>query len=117
MFVDGDFISCRELTWLVTRYIVGYKKEESDALLKFLYDHIAYGADFQVRVRWSEKAVVVWDVSNKILANYFPHSQTLQNRVVAHSAILDWVNGQRRHLARITPQAEAPRETPYEGAN
>ena len=43
----------------VTRYIVGYKKEESDALLKFLYDHIAYGADFQVRVKWQEKTVVV----------------------------------------------------------
>ena len=51
------------LTGTVTRYIVSYKKEESDALLKFLYDHIAFGADFQVRVRWSEKAVVVWDVS------------------------------------------------------
>lgn len=47
-----------------TRYIVGYKKEESDALLKFLYDHIAYGADFQARVRWEEKTVVVFDVSH-----------------------------------------------------
>jgi hypothetical protein len=28
---------------------VGYKQEESDALLKFLYDHIAYGADFHAR--------------------------------------------------------------------
>ncbi|MCJ1354998.1 MAG: hypothetical protein MMC33_004989 [Icmadophila ericetorum] len=81
-----------------TRYIVGYKKEESDALLSFLYDHIAFGADFQARVRWEEKTVVVWD-----------------NRVTAHSAVLDWVNGQRRHLARITPQAERPYETPFEG--
>ena len=39
----------------------------------------------------------------------------LQNRVTCHSAILDWVNGQRRHLARITPQAEEPYETPFEG--
>ncbi|MCJ1372976.1 hypothetical protein MMC20_004202 [Loxospora ochrophaea] len=80
-----------------TRHIVGYKKEESDALLKFLYDHIAYGADFQGRVKWEEKTVIVWD-----------------NRVTCHSAILDWVNGQRRHLARITPQAEEPFETPFE---
>ena len=48
---------------LVTRYIVGFKRDESDNLLKFLYDHIAYGADFQARVKWTEKAVVVWDVS------------------------------------------------------
>lgn len=47
---------------VVTRSIVGYKKEESDALLKFLYDHIAFGASFQVRVKWEEKTVVVWDV-------------------------------------------------------
>ncbi|MCJ1308597.1 hypothetical protein MMC25_002250 [Agyrium rufum] len=81
-----------------TRYIVGMKKEESDMLLKFLYDHLSYGADFQARVRWQEKTVVVWD-----------------NRVTCHSAILDWVNGQRRHLARITPQAERPYETPFDG--
>lgn len=47
----------------VTRHIVGYKKEESDALLKFLYDHIAFGADFQARVKWAKNSVVVWDVS------------------------------------------------------
>lgn len=47
----------------VTRYIVGYKKEESDNLLKFLYDHIAYGADFQARFKWAKRTIVVWDVS------------------------------------------------------
>ncbi|KAI4210571.1 MAG: hypothetical protein LQ351_006549 [Letrouitia transgressa] len=79
-----------------TRYIIGYKQEESDNLLKFLYDHIAGGQDFQARVKWTPATVVVWD-----------------NRVTAHSAILDWANGQRRHLARITPQAERPFETPF----
>jgi hypothetical protein len=48
---------------IVTRYIVGYKKEESDALLKFLYDHIAMSQDIQTRVRWTPGTVVVWDVS------------------------------------------------------
>ncbi|KYK57407.1 alpha-ketoglutarate-dependent taurine dioxygenase [Drechmeria coniospora] len=80
-----------------TRSIVGLKQEESDALLKFLYDHLAYGADFQVRVKWEEGTVVVWD-----------------NRVTQHSAIVDWENGQRRHLARMTPQAERPYETAFE---
>ena len=47
----------------VTRYIVGLKREESDAILNLLYNHIATGIDFQARVKWSEKAVVVWDVS------------------------------------------------------
>lgn len=81
----------------VTRDIVGLKKEESDALLKFLYDHIAYGADFQVRVKWEEGTVAIWD-----------------NRVTSHSALVDWKDKKRRHLARITPQAEAPYQTPFE---
>lgn len=81
-----------------TRSIVGLKQEESEYLLKFLYDHIAKGQDFQARVKWAPGTVVVWD-----------------NRVTAHSALLDWENGARRHLARITPQAERPYETPFEG--
>ncbi|MBE3049653.1 TauD/TfdA family dioxygenase [Candidatus Bathyarchaeota archaeon] len=81
---------------IVTRNIVGYKKEESDALLNFLYQHIAWGADFHVRVRWAKGTVVVWD-----------------NRVTQHSALVDWRNGERRHIARITPQAERPYETPF----
>jgi sulfonate dioxygenase len=79
-----------------TRKIVGYKKEESDHLLNFLYDHIAKSQDLQARVKWAPGTVVVWD-----------------NRVTAHSAIIDWDDGQRRHLARITPQAERPYETPF----
>ncbi|KAF2446799.1 TauD-domain-containing protein [Karstenula rhodostoma CBS 690.94] len=81
-----------------SRRILGYKKEESDYLLNFLYDHLAKGQDFQARVKWAPGTVVVWD-----------------NRVTAHSALLDWEDGARRHLARITPQAEAPYETPFEG--
>ncbi|KAG9252930.1 uncharacterized protein F5Z01DRAFT_168306 [Emericellopsis atlantica] len=81
-----------------TRDIVGLKQEESDALLKFLCDHLAFGADFQARVKWEPGTVVVWD-----------------NRVTQHSALVDWENGQRRHLARITPQAERPYETPFNG--
>lgn len=85
------------LTPAVTRSIVGLKVEESDAILKFLYEHIAWGADFQARVKWEEGTVVVWD-----------------NRVTQHSALVDWHSGDRRHLARITPQAERPYETPYQ---
>lgn len=76
-----------------TRYIIGFKKEESDYLLKFLYDHIAFSQDLQCRVKWKAGTVVVWD-----------------NRVTAHSALVDWDTGARRHIARITPQAEPPYE-------
>ncbi|RMZ89406.1 hypothetical protein DV736_g3371, partial [Chaetothyriales sp. CBS 134916] len=76
-----------------TRYIVGFKQEESDAILQFLYNHIALSQDLQCRVKWKPGTVVVWD-----------------NRVTAHSALIDWENGARRHIARITPQAERPYE-------
>ena len=47
----------------VTRSIVGLKKEESESLLAFLLNHISRGIDYQARVRWAPKTVVVWDVS------------------------------------------------------
>ena len=80
-----------------TRPIVGYKKEESDMLLKFLFDHAAFGQDFQARAKWAPGTVVAWD-----------------NRLVMHTAIVDFHKGQRRHIARITPQGERPYETPFE---
>ncbi|ORY78656.1 hypothetical protein BCR37DRAFT_382306 [Protomyces lactucae-debilis] len=75
-----------------SRHIVGYKKEESDALLNFLYDHIAKGHDFQARVKWTDNATLV----------------IFDNRVVAHSALLDFSATERRVIARLAPQAEQP---------
>ncbi|ANB16039.1 Jlp1p [Sugiyamaella lignohabitans] len=80
-----------------TRYIEGFKSEESEALLKFLYDTIAKSADTQVRAHWEDGTIVVWD-----------------NRRAVHSALFDWDDGQTRHAFRYTPQAERPYETPYE---
>ncbi|KAJ7596748.1 hypothetical protein C8J56DRAFT_1011395 [Mycena floridula] len=75
-----------------TRRIVGLKREESQTLLNFLYDHIDKSADLQARVKWQPNTVVLWD-----------------NRITAHSAIVDYGESlERRHGARITPQAERP---------
>jgi sulfonate dioxygenase len=60
LFVNQQFV----------KRIVGYKKEESDYLLKFLYDHIALSQDIQARVKWAPGTVIVWD-----------------NRVTAHSKL------------------------------
>lgn len=56
---------------VVTRSIVGLKKEESDSLLGFLLNHVGRGIDYQVRVRWAPKTVVVWDVSPSYCCKYF----------------------------------------------
>jgi sulfonate dioxygenase len=74
-----------------TKKIVGFKVEESEYLLKFLFDHIAKGSDFQIRTRYEPGTVVVWD-----------------NRITVHSAIDDYGNVERRHAFRLTPQAEVP---------
>ncbi|KAK3380494.1 dioxygenase-like protein [Lasiosphaeria ovina] len=78
-----------------TKRIVGLRDEESDALLKLLFNHISLGQDFQVRVRWEEGTVALWD-----------------NRVTAHTAISDYNvhNPQEglRHGFRITTLADRP---------
>ncbi|KAL1968637.1 hypothetical protein VTN77DRAFT_1463 [Rasamsonia byssochlamydoides] len=78
-----------------TKRIVGLKDEESDAILKLLFKHIAQGQDFQVRVRWDDRTVTLWD-----------------NRVTAHTAISDYdVHNPEeglRHGFRITTLAEKP---------
>ncbi|KFZ03269.1 hypothetical protein V502_11090 [Pseudogymnoascus sp. VKM F-4520 (FW-2644)] len=78
-----------------TRRIVGLKDEESDALLKLLFKHISQGQDFQVRVKWDDKTVSLWD-----------------NRVTAHTAISDYdVHNPEEGLRqgfRITTLGEKP---------
>ncbi|KAI9025087.1 hypothetical protein CLU79DRAFT_834204 [Phycomyces nitens] len=74
-----------------TRRIVGLSKRESDTILNFLYDHLAGGYDFQVRFKWEEDTVAVWD-----------------NRVTSHCAIFDYFGTGRRHGWRVTTQAERP---------
>ncbi|KIY50630.1 TauD-domain-containing protein [Fistulina hepatica ATCC 64428] len=75
-----------------TRRIVGLKREESDLILEFLFQHIERSADNQARARWFPNTVVLWD-----------------NRVTDHSVTVDFVdNKARRHGCRITPQAERP---------
>ncbi|KAK0506050.1 alpha-ketoglutarate-dependent sulfonate dioxygenase [Armillaria luteobubalina] len=75
-----------------TRRIVGLKREESETILRFLYDHIDKGGDIQARLKWVRYTIALWD-----------------NRVTAHSAIVDYADSKEtRHGVRITPQAERP---------
>jgi taurine dioxygenase len=73
-----------------TERIVGLSDIESDALLRMLYDHIARGNSFQVRVRWEPNTVVLWD-----------------NRCVQHHATWDYFP-ETRHGYRVTTVGEEP---------
>ncbi|KAL4966173.1 TauD/TfdA dioxygenase family protein [Aspergillus stella-maris] len=74
-----------------TKKIVGFDQEESDCILKFLFDHIAKRQDFSCRVRYEQGTVLVWD-----------------QRVTNHSQTLDYPVGDRRHGFRLTPLANKP---------
>ncbi|CAO3661840.1 unnamed protein product [Rhizopus stolonifer] len=74
-----------------TRSIVGLPRRESNAILNFLFEHIAGGADFQVRFKWQENSVAVWD-----------------NRTTNHNAIFDYLDISSRHGWRVTPLGEKP---------
>lgn len=94
-----------------TKKIVGLKDEESDAILQLLFKvrlleanfpcrtksrkHISQSQDIQVRVKWDDQTVSLWD-----------------NRVTAHTAISDYdFNSQdegQRHGFRITTLGEKP---------
>lgn len=73
-----------------TSHIKGLKRRESDALLKMLYDHIAYGVNFQVRFQWEPNSVAIWD-----------------NRCVQHHASWDYYP-ETRHGYRVTTRGEVP---------
>ena len=75
LFVNQDFTTCIE----------GVSARESDALLRFLFDHMSQ-PEFQVRWRWRAGTVAFWDnrwTQHCALADYFP-----SRRVVRRATIL-----------------------------
>ena len=78
--------------------------------MNFLYDHIDKSVDNQARVKWQPNTVVIWD--NRITAPVRPCLFVINQELTCldiQSAILDFEDLQeRRHGARITPQAERP---------
>lgn len=67
--------------------VVGLPEEESDALLRLLFDQFKK-PDYQMRLRWTPNAIAVWD-----------------NRSVQHYATADY--NEPRHLERITVAGDA----------
>ncbi|XRM38617.1 hypothetical protein ABZX51_002018 [Aspergillus tubingensis] len=85
LFVNGEFIT----------KIQGLKEPEQRWLLDFLMQHIITGHDFQARVRWQPRTIVIFD-----------------NRCTTHSAIVDYLdddNGAKlRHIFRLCALGEKP---------
>lgn len=62
-----------------TDRIKGLRQRESQALLQMLFDHVAYGVDFQCRVRWEAHTLTMWDnrtVQHTACWDYFPETRS-----------------------------------------
>src|ERR1700751_2726718 len=65
-----------------TRRILGIPRDESDGMLRYLYEHMANPL-FQCRFRWTENAIAFWDnrcVQHHAMWDYWPHTRS-GNRV------------------------------------
>ena len=74
---------------MFTTELRGVPKDEGDAVLAFLYAHIAKPR-FQCRFRWRENSVAMWD-----------------NRCVQHLAMWDYYPETRSGL-RVTVKGDRP---------
>ena len=60
-----------------TRHIIGVPRDESDAMLAYLYQH-AENPLFQCRFRWTENAIAFWDnrcAQHRAMWDYWPHTR------------------------------------------
>jgi len=74
---------------LFTTHIEGLRKKESEALLSFLFDHIAT-PEYSCRFQWQPNSIAIWD-----------------NRSTQHKPINDYFPAHRR-LERITIDGDKP---------
>jgi taurine dioxygenase len=65
-----------------TTRLVGVARDESDAVLRYLFDHIENEL-FQCRFRWRERSIAFWDnrcAQHRAMWDYWPHTRS-GNRV------------------------------------
>lgn len=67
-----------------TQHVVGMLKSESDRLLQYLFSHIE-SSSLQVRFRWSQNAVAIWDnrsTQHFAVADYLPAYRCMHRVII-----------------------------------
>lgn len=104
LFVNAEFIT----------KVQGMKEPETKWMLDFLMNHIVTGHDFQARVRWQPRTIVMFD--NRATTREFPLSSLLWEHMLisarADSAIVDYLDeeygAKARHIFRLIALGEKP---------
>ena len=77
------------VNWTYTKQIIGLDKEESDQILKEIFEHQAR-LDLTCRFNWTENAVAIWDnrsVIHYAIADFFPGRGLGYERIMDRIAI------------------------------
>jgi len=77
------------VNWTYTKQIIGLEKEESDEILKKIFEHQAR-LDLTCRFNWTENAVAMWDnrsVIHYALTDFYPERGLGYERIMDRIAI------------------------------
>ena len=77
------------VNWTYTKEIIGINKNESDEILKKIFEHQAR-LDLTCRFNWTENAVAIWDnrsVIHYAIADFYPGKGLGHERVMDRIAI------------------------------
>jgi taurine dioxygenase len=77
------------VNYTFTSRIVGLPEEESDSLLKLLFDRIKV-PEYQVRFRWTPNAIGIWDnrsTQHYAVGDYWPEYRALERVTVSGDVV------------------------------
>lgn len=102
LFINGEFIT----------KIQGLKEPEFRVLQEFLMQHLITGHDFQARVRWQPRTIVMFDNRSTIRKSFLLKPNATLSNKSTDSAIVDYIdedNGAKpRHIFRLCALGEQP---------
>jgi sulfonate dioxygenase len=105
LFINGEFIT----------KIQGLKEPEFRVLQDFLMQHMITGHDFQARVRWQPRTIVMFDNRSTMRKSIIGTNTGFSDRrliIRSDSAVVDYLDNENgakpRHIFRLCALGEKP---------